>query len=114
MCLHCVVHMLLLIYVVPCFGNVKDVKEDTVSYPELNKHVGCSWFSANPVNCLRAAHFYGHSPPCIFYSTGREHLLQVNENIGCFFHTKREGDAEDPRDFQVGHLLKDEAAGALK
>jgi hypothetical protein len=93
--LHCLVHILVLIYVVPRFGKKDD---DVVSAKSQNKHMevswrdvcetrACSWFTANPVHGLRSRFVYQHQPPCGYFIPGKEHCLDRNEEIGCHFST---------------------------
>jgi hypothetical protein len=82
---HFVLHTLLLIYLVPLLGGkVKDAHSD-VSYATVAKTEPHTWFSLNPVHCLRSQHIHKHEPYCRFSSVGKEHLLEVNEEIGCYF-----------------------------
>lgn len=75
--LHVVVHCLLVIYVVPLWGNKSlHPREDTYQTTACRRP--CSWFSANPVHCLRSKYMHRHSPPCYFFSPGKEHLLQAS------------------------------------
>jgi len=85
--IHIVVHMLLLAFVVPLFCTVKrTASEDT--FQDCSQHCASSWFTANPVHCLRSKYVYGHSPPCDFCVTGKEHLMRTNPDIGQFFETQ--------------------------
>ena len=59
---------------------------DTNTYQDCSKRIACSWFSANPVYCLRSQYIYQHSPPCLFCIPGKEHLIEVNEDIGLYFN----------------------------
>lgn len=83
---HCVVHILLLIYAVPLFGlrDQPDPSPNT-TFKDVAQQNACSWFNCNPVNCLRSELIYEHKVPCAFWVSGREHLLELNEEIGCFF-----------------------------
>jgi len=83
---HCIVHYLLLVYLVPQFAIKSfDGEEPTDTYEETNKKFPATYFSTNPVHCLRSHIIYQHKPPCGFFVSGREHLLEVNKEIGCFF-----------------------------
>jgi hypothetical protein len=59
---------------------------DTNTYQDCSKRIACSWFSANPVYCLRSQYIYKHSPPCLFCIPGKVHLIAVNEDIGLYFN----------------------------
>merc|ERR1719198_224726 len=92
---HTVLHIVLIIYLVPMFGKtVPERHMPDVTYKEHATKHGCNWFTANPVHCLRSIHIYKHNPPCVYYVAGRDHLLQINEKIGCYF-TKQAPEAED-------------------
>jgi hypothetical protein len=86
---HFVVHMLLLVYLVPVLAN-SDVEDQNphMTYEDVAKKDGSTWFSVNPVHCLRSRYIHEHSPHCQFLSVGKEHLLQVNPKIGCHFQCK--------------------------
>mmetsp|Transcript_110251 Transcript_110251/g.235457 ORF Transcript_110251/g.235457 Transcript_110251/m.235457 type:complete len:991 (-) Transcript_110251:99-3071(-) len=81
---HVAFHWLCLFYVVPRFAREeKDQAEH--EYSHVAPTTPCTWFSANPVHCLRSKHIYAHSPPCRHFSRGQEHLMQANPAIGCYF-----------------------------
>uniref|UniRef100_A0A7S1FGR8 CSC1/OSCA1-like cytosolic domain-containing protein n=1 Tax=Noctiluca scintillans TaxID=2966 RepID=A0A7S1FGR8_NOCSC len=82
--LHCIVHVLLVIYVVPCFGRQPHVAV-TPSWAETSVRNPSSWFSSNPVHCLRSRYVYKHDPPCTFHIPGKEHLLAANTKIGVHY-----------------------------
>lgn len=93
--LHTLVHSALILKVVPMFGKEDEGRHmPNATYKEVNKVNGCSWFTANPVHCLRSKYIYKHSPPCVYYVAGRDHLLEVNEDIGCYF-TQQPPETED-------------------
>lgn len=81
---HIVIHLLLLEYLVPVLGNVERVQaEDT--YEACSRKTPCSYFSSNPVHCLRSKYIYKHNPPQGYYIVGKEHLLVTNAKIGAHF-----------------------------
>jgi len=82
---HIVVHTALLIWFVPLFGRGKK-EPSKLSYQECSKRLAQSWFTANPVHCLRSTYIYKHDPPCDLCIAGKEHMLRVNEAIGQYFH----------------------------
>jgi hypothetical protein len=94
---HFVVHMLLLIYLVPKLG--KDVKDENegMTYEAIARDEAYTWFSVNPVHCLRSKLVHKHKPYCRFVSPGKEHLVEVNEAIGCYFSDV----AADVQDFSA-------------
>lgn len=87
---HFIIHILLLIYLVPAVAawakgkEVKDQHED-VQYATVAQDEPYTWFSANPVHCLRSKLIHKHRPHCQFVSPGKEHLLEVNAEAGCYF-----------------------------
>merc|ERR1740138_556772 len=87
--LHFIVHTLLLVYLVPVLGGVStDAGEDNAApktYADVAKLEANTWFSANPVHCLRSKFIHQHKPYCRFSSVGKEHLLEINDKIGCYF-----------------------------
>jgi len=104
--IHCIVHMLLLVHIVPLFklARPEDSMSD-VTYADVAETVASSWFTTNPVWCLRSQRIYEHSPPCEFLVNGKEHLLRINEEIGCFYAHKKnktewdaEGAVAEPQD----------------
>eukprot|EP00928_Gymnodinium_smaydae_P039922 TRINITY_DN2716_c0_g1_i1.p2 TRINITY_DN2716_c0_g1~~TRINITY_DN2716_c0_g1_i1.p2 ORF type:complete len:152 (-),score=40.30 TRINITY_DN2716_c0_g1_i1:9-464(-) len=85
---HTVVHVLLLLHFVPMLGKEapnEDECDRRVPYSKVGQDVAASYFSTNPIHCLRSKLIYKHSPPCVFWESGKEHLLKVNKNIGCHF-----------------------------
>lgn len=94
---HFIVHLLLLIYLVPRLGKrVKDQNEG-MRYVAVATDDAYSWFSVNPVHCLRSKFIHEHKPYCRFVSPGKEHLLEVNDKIGCYF----EDAPAETQDFSV-------------
>jgi len=87
---HTIVHFLLLCYVVPLLGKPKPEEDPCkdVTFKDVAAVMPCSWFTTNPVHCLRSQIIYKHNPPCRFWFSGKEHMLEVNDKIGCFFTDK--------------------------
>merc|ERR1719203_2356075 len=65
-----------------------------MQYSDMSISLAASWFSANPVHCLRSKLIHKHSPPCSFAYSGKEHLLNYNPHIGCYFRDEP-ADTED-------------------
>jgi len=84
---HFFVHLMMLIFVVPLFGKKTQENPDldVMTFGEVNQHLAASWFSTNPIHCLRSQKIYQHMPHCVYLFRGHEDLLQVNEEIGCYF-----------------------------
>jgi len=94
---HVVIHTLALKYVVPVFGLAEDPDNDPNSgkkFKEVAEEKACSWFTANPVHCLRSQHVQKHQPHCNFWISGKEHLQELNPDIHCYFQDD-ECEAED-------------------
>jgi hypothetical protein len=89
---HCIVQYVVLVYVVPMFGlsPPEDEDEEEVTFAQVASTKACSWFTANPVHCLRSKHVFKHSPACQVFSLGREYHMKVNKSIGCFYATDKE------------------------
>jgi len=85
---HFIVHSALLIYLVPKL--VGECKDENVNkkYSSVAEHESRTWFSVNPVHCLRSKYVHKHSPHCRLAAWGKEHLLETNEKIGCHYHTE--------------------------
>jgi hypothetical protein len=87
---HFAVHLALLVYVVPLFGlqMVEEEELKDMTYADVNQQEPAFWFVINPIHCLRSEFIYKHDPPCGFLHPGKDYLLRVNEDIGCFFEEK--------------------------
>jgi len=86
---HCILHVAVQTYVVPIFGKPPPDEADDpcaqVTFKDIAQANPQSWFTTNPVHCLRSQHVYDHQPPCRFLFSGKEHLLEANPSIGCFY-----------------------------
>lgn len=94
---HLVFHTICLKYVVPLFGLKDDPDNDPHAgkkYKDVAEEMACSWFSANPVHCLRSQYVHEHKPHCCFWISGKEHLQAVNPDIHCYF-SDEEAEVED-------------------
>jgi hypothetical protein len=83
--LHCLLHGLLLVKFVPVFKKTQAVSTEVKTYETVASESACSWFNANPVHCLRSKYIYKHSPYCQLWISGKEHMLQPNPAISCYF-----------------------------
>merc|ERR1712190_586700 len=81
---HVIIHWIILAFVVPKF-KCAEKEQAEHPYEEISAGTPCTWFTANPVHCLRSKHIYNHSPPCPYYIRGREHLMRANPKIGCYY-----------------------------
>jgi len=86
--IHCVVHLFLLISLVPIFAHSDSAINDPRTYEDIARQMPQSWFSTNPVHCLRSKYIHKHDPPCTFLMRGKAHLLRTNEAIGCYYEAK--------------------------
>jgi len=83
-----VFHMLCLIYVIPKFG--KEAPEEpehlaNMTFADKAAVAPCTWFSSNPVHCLRSMKHFKHDPPCSFWVLGKERFIKSNPAIGCYY-----------------------------
>jgi hypothetical protein len=88
LCCHVVVHCALVLTVVPRLAmlglpeNNYSVHQD---YTKTAKGRAASFFNKNPVHCLRSKYIHKHNPPCWYCTQGKEHLLELNEDINCHY-----------------------------
>jgi hypothetical protein len=87
---HFIVHLLLLVYVVPKFGiNTVDNEKERTEYKAIAAEEPRTWFSVNPVHCLRSKYIHHNKYEAVKYCRygfwGKEHLLEVNESIDCHY-----------------------------
>merc|ERR1712226_458466 len=82
---HVLVHYALFVYVVPYIVKGGKDGPSAESYDKAAKETPCTWFTANPVHCLRSKYIYSHSPPCHHYARGLEYLLEPNPDIGLYY-----------------------------
>jgi len=92
---HFIVHVLLLVYLVPAMGKELEDENFGMTFEAVAKTDARSWFSSNPVHCLRSKYLRGDKPYCRLASWGKEHFLETNPKIGCYF----EDDAAEAEDF---------------
>lgn len=98
---HCVIHLLLLIFVVPLGDTSLPVKgQDPIRYQQVAAAEPCNWFSANAVHCLRSKYIHCDDPSSSFFTPGQESTMQINEAIGCFFSAKA-AKVENASDFDI-------------
>jgi len=86
---HFLVHTLLVFYVVPKLGlDPVDLNSDHHLATTFQTAAGKeprTWFSANPIHCLRSQLLHKDEPHCRLAMWGKEHYLEVNPEIGCHF-----------------------------
>jgi len=66
-------------------------------YAECAKYTPKTFFSANPVHCLRSKYIWGQEPPQVYYMHGKEHLQRINEDIGSYFENKKQQEPVQPK-----------------
>lgn len=94
--LHIVIHLLLLQYFVPLFGA--DHRNVALEYSRCAATKAASWFSTNPVHCLRSKYIYGHTNPVMFYKLGKENLIKPNPGQGIYYKYVRDADWKEEYD----------------
>merc|ERR1719213_1583449 len=72
-CAHFFVHMLCLVYLVPALGKKIPHKNADMEYSAVATIEPNTWFSTNPVHCLRSKFVHQHKPHCRF-STPRSSI----------------------------------------
>jgi hypothetical protein len=90
--LHSMAHWLCLAYIVPMFKPA-DHPPAKETYADVAKSKAMTWFSTNPVHCLRSKYIFKQNPPSIYCAYGKEHLQKKNEKIGAFFEDQTYGGA---------------------
>jgi len=91
---HFIVHLLILVFLVPKLGKELEDENYGMTFEAVAKDEARTWFSVNPVHCLRSQYMQGDKPHCRFVSWGKEHLLELNPKIGCHFFDQA-AEAED-------------------
>jgi len=86
---HVWLHSLLLDKVVPLFGISQENEGPEATFRDCAERRPCSWFTANPIHCLRSDYIYEHNPPITFCQQGKEHLMVKNEKVGQYFEDKK-------------------------
>merc|ERR1740121_3367814 len=68
---HCVVASILMYHVVPLFSSQLTSVEDDTAYELVARQFPRSWFSCNPVHCLRSKYLHKFEPPCMYACRGK-------------------------------------------
>jgi hypothetical protein len=90
--LHLVLHWACLKYVVPQF-KLPDHLPSKETYDTVAARMPITWFSSNPVHCLRSKYIFKHNPPHINCVYGKEHLQKTNKDLGIYFEDSTYGGA---------------------
>eukprot|EP00929_Paragymnodinium_shiwhaense_P116674 TRINITY_DN8643_c0_g1_i1.p1 TRINITY_DN8643_c0_g1~~TRINITY_DN8643_c0_g1_i1.p1 ORF type:complete len:998 (+),score=150.42 TRINITY_DN8643_c0_g1_i1:77-3070(+) len=108
---HVVVHCFVLCYVIPMWDV--DIKRDelrTIPYKQTAERLPVSWFSANPVHCLRSQFIHKAKPHCVHCMPGKEHLLQCSADHHLHYKQERaeieDYDLRAQLDHHLGHLKR--------
>merc|ERR1719263_958034 len=93
----------------------KHHKPSEQTYAETAKWTANTWFSMNPVHCLRSKYIWGHEPAQVFYICGKEHLQRENaEECAAFFEDKEAQKPEPPKEKVEPKKVTKTAAGKAK
>lgn len=92
---HFVLHTALLIWLVPLFGKPETDMQKHFTYKECAEVEPYSFFSTNPVHCLRSQSIYQHKPHCRYATVGKENLQELNPSIGCYYLPTKIVEEED-------------------
>jgi len=103
---HCALHFLCLVYLVPLVKPPTPHEPSKQEYSDIAKNTAITWFSANPVHCLRSKHIFKHSPPAIHCIFGKEHLQKANTEIAAYFENTTYGGA-----YSIADTMNKEQAG---
>lgn len=77
-------HILVVTRLIPRFCQ-NDKKPSEQKYSVVARSEPCSWFTANPVHCLRSRYIHKQEPPCLYFIPGMEYLAMPNPDIGTYF-----------------------------
>lgn len=84
---HVVVHVAFVYFVVP-HVSIGKVEYPQKPYAEVAESTPCTWFSANPIYCLRSRDFYKHDPPCSYFVEGKEDNMWPAPAVGQHFNPR--------------------------
>lgn len=113
---HCVVHVLVLVYVVPLFAAREVVGQDaeTTTFQDVATYTACSWFTSNPVHCLRSKYKYKHDPECAYYIVGKDHCIQKNPAANVYYVGSRTEEEDYEESFAAVSQMSVEVKDNLK
>jgi len=83
---HVVVHVWGIWYLVPWASEVPH-KASTDTYAAVASKTPASFFTKNPVHCLRSKHLKKDDPPCGYFIPGKGHLIRANPSIGQYYQS---------------------------
>jgi hypothetical protein len=102
--LHFTLHTLMLVFVVPLFAKVEKDQHREWEYKDAAEVEPYSFFSTNPVHCLRSQNIYKDKPHCRYATVGKEHLQEANHSIGCYYFPR--GKVAEEEDYSAGGLVR--------
>lgn len=85
---HVVLHTVILRYVIPLFAR-RGKKASEEAYAICSSRIACSWFTSNPIHCLRSTYIYGANPGCDYCIAGKEHLIRTSAAWGVNWHSSK-------------------------
>lgn len=89
---HCVLHWSCVKFLVPRYKPPAHQPSD-MTYAQVATANAHTWFSVNPVHCLRSKFIFKDDPPAIHCVYGKEQLQRANEKIGAYFENQKYGEA---------------------
>jgi hypothetical protein len=72
-------------------------KQSEETYDQVAKTCAQTWFSSNPVHCLRSKYIWGHEPAQVYHMMGKEHLQRENPVIHSHFEDTEAQKADQPK-----------------
>jgi len=100
---HIILHTIVLVFLVPRF--VEETTPGEQPYDTCASSIPASWFSSNPIHCLRSKYIYDHEKShgcsCDYYLLGKDHLLRTCEKLRLHFSAK----ALKMEEFDTGNLM---------
>jgi len=81
--LHFVLHWTVLCAFAPSAEIASD--EFTEPFTEIAQKIANSWFTSNPVHCLRSALVHHYHPPCMPFTPGKQQLILPCHEACCFY-----------------------------
>jgi len=73
----------------PKFKWTDDDEPDEMVWAEYAQWEPVTYFSTNPIHCLRSKYFHRHEPAQVFYVVGKEYLQRANPDIGTYYEDKK-------------------------
>jgi len=74
-----------------------DHAQSEMTYDQVAQFEANTWFSVNPIHCLRSKYIWGHQPSQVYHIVGKEHLQRANPAIHSYFEDKEAQEADEAR-----------------